>query len=187
MNIEDIKRYLEEGSNIRNSLDMNKIMNLGIELLKCFNNGNKLILFGNGGSAADAQHIAAEFVGKFEHERRSLPAMVLHGNTSTITAIGNDYSFDEIYARQISAFCNKGDTIIALSTSGNSVNILKGIDEANLKQANVFGITGQTGGKMIDLIYEDRLIRIPSKRTSYIQESTIAIGHIISKIIEDSL
>ena len=187
MNLDEVRTYLEEGSKIRISFDINKILNLGVEILKCFKNGNKIILFGNGGSAADAQHIAAEFVGRFEKERRSLPAMVLHGNTSSLTAIGNDYGFDEVYSRQIMAFAGKGDVIIALSTSGNSTNVLRGVSEAINKGCEIFGITGKEGGKLRELVPEFGLIRIPSSRTSYIQESTIAIGHIISKIVEDSL
>ena len=187
MNLEDVKAYLEEGSKIRISLDVDKILNLGAEILKCFKIGSKIILFGNGGSAADAQHIAAEFVGRFEKERRPLPAMVLHGNTSSLTAIGNDYGFDDVYSRQIIAFAEKGDVIIALSTSGNSKNVLRGIEVAVNKGCEVFGITGKEGGKLRELIPKNRLIMIPSSRTSYIQESTIAIGHINSKIVEDSL
>ena len=187
MDATQINQYLVEGSQIRSSLDVGKILNLGNELFRCFKNGNKLIIFGNGGSAADAQHIAAEFVGRFEKERMPLPALVLHGNTSSLTAIGNDYGFDQIYSRQIQAFATKGDIIIALSTSGNSVNVLRGIEEAVKKGCETFGITGRDGGKMKELIHGERLIMIPSNRTSYIQESTIAIGHIISKIVEDSV
>lgn len=187
MNLPEIKNYLEEGSTIRNSLNIEKILLLGNELSETFKKGNKLIIFGNGGSAADAQHIAAEFVGRFEKERMPLPAIVLHGNTSSLTAIGNDYGFELLYSRQIKAFAEKGDVIIALSTSGNSVNVLKGVEEAVNKGCEVFGITGKEGGKLKGLIPEHRLIMIPSSRTSYIQESTIAIGHIISKIVEDSM
>ena len=120
MDVQDIKNYLDEGSKIRNSLDVNKISYLGETLSKAFSCGEKLIIFGNGGSAADAQHIAAEFVGRFEKERKPLPAMILHGNSSSVTAIGNDYSYEQIFSRQIEAFANKGDIVIALSTSGNS-------------------------------------------------------------------
>ena len=107
MDIQQIRNYLEEGSRIRNSLDVERISYLGESLSKVFRNGNKLIIFGNGGSAADAQHIAAEFVGRFEKERKPLPAMILHGNSSSVTAIGNDYSYDNIFSRQIEAFGNE--------------------------------------------------------------------------------
>ena len=124
MDLQQIKNYLEEGSRVRNSLDIEKISFLGESLSSAFKNGNKLIIFGNGGSAADAQHIAAEFVGRFERERKPLPAMILHGNSSSVTAIGNDYSYDMIFSRQMEAFAKKGDIVIALSTSGNSINVI---------------------------------------------------------------
>ena len=187
MDLQQIKNYLEEGSRIRNSLNIEKISFLGESLSSAFKNGNKLIIFGNGGSAADAQHIAAEFVGRFEKERKPLPAMILHGNSSSVTAIGNDYSYDMVFSRQLEAFGKKGDIVIALSTSGNSVNVISAVKKAMEIGCVVFGITGSKGGKMKNIIEEKNLIRIDSDRTSFIQESTIAIGHIISKIVEDSL
>ena len=182
-----MKNYLEEGSRVRNSLDIQKISFLGESLSSAFKSGNKLIIFGNGGSAADAQHIAAEFVGRFERERKPLPAMILHGNSSSVTAIGNDYSYDMIFSRQLEAFGRKGDIIMALSTSGNSVNVISAVGKAKEIGCSVYGITGSKGGKMKSIIEEKNLIRIDSDRTSFIQESTIAIGHIISKIVEDFL
>ena len=187
MNDSDIRTYLEEGGRIRNSLDIEKIYNLGNELSRTFKNGNKLIIFGNGGSAADAQHIAAEFVGRFEKERKPLPAMILHGNSSSVTAIGNDYSYDHVFSRQIEAFAKKDDFIIALSTSGSSINVVEAILKGKELGCNVFGITGRKGGKMKDMVAEKNLIMINSDRTSYIQECTITIGHIISKIVEDNI
>ena len=187
MDLQQIKNYLEEGSRVRNSLDIEKISFLGESLSSAFKNGNKLIIFGNGGSAADAQHIAAEFVGRFEKERKPLPAMILHGNSSSVTAIGNDYSYDMVFSRQIEAFAKKEDIVIALSTSGNSVNVISAVKKAMEIGCVVFGITGSKGGKMKDIIEEKNLIRIDSDRTSFIQESTIAIGHIISKIVENNL
>ncbi len=187
MDLQQIKKYLEEGSRVRNSLDIEKISFLGESLSSAFKNGNKLIIFGNGGSAADAQHIAAEFVGRFEIERKPLPAMILHGNSSSVTAIGNDYSYDMVFSRQLEAFGKKGDMVIALSTSGNSVNVLSAVEKAKEIGCSVFGITGSKGGRMKDMIERKNLIRIDSDRTSFIQESTIAIGHIISKVVEDYL
>ena len=187
MDLQQIKNYLEEGSRIRNSLNIEKISFLGESLSSAFKNGNKLIIFGNGGSAADAQHIAAEFVGRFEKERKPLPAMILHGNSSSVTAIGNDYSYDMVFSRQLEAFGKKGDIVIALSTSGNSVNVISAVKKAMEIGCVVFGITGSKGGRMKDIIEEKNLIRIDSDRTSFIQESTIAIGHVISKIVEDSM
>ena len=113
--------------------------------------------------------------------------MILHGNSSSVTAIGNDYSYDMIFSRQLEAFGRKGDIIMALSTSGNSVNVISAVIKANEIGCSVFGITGSKGGKMKDIIEEKNLIRIDSDRTSFIQESTIAIGHIISKIVEDNI
>ncbi|MGP6207454.1 D-sedoheptulose-7-phosphate isomerase [Cuniculiplasma sp. SKW3] len=187
MDVEGIKKYLDEGSKIRNNLDTSKILNLGNCISETFKNGHKIIVFGNGGSAADAQHIAAEFVGRFEKERRPLPAMILHGNSSSITAIGNDYSYADTFSRQIEAFAQPGDLIIALSTSGNSVNVVKAVEKAKEMGCSLFAITGSGGGKLGELIDEGNIIKIPSNRTSYIQESTIAIGHIVSKIVEDNI
>ena len=187
MNTQQIKDYLEEGSRIRNSLDINKISFLGESMSIAFKGGNKLIIFGNGGSAADAQHIAAEFVGRFEKERKPLPAIILHGNSSAVTAIGNDYSYDNVFSRQMEAFAKKGDLVIALSTSGNSRNVVVAVEKANEVGCEVFGITGSKGGRMKELIKDSNLIMIGSDRTSFIQESTIAIGHLISKIVEDNI
>ena len=187
MNTQQIKDYLEEGSRIRNSLDIYKISFLGESMSIAFKGGNKLIIFGNGGSAADAQHIAAEFVGRFEKERKPLPAIILHGNSSAVTAIGNDYSYDNVFSRQMEAFAKKGDLVIALSTSGNSRNVVVAVEKANDVGCEVFGITGSRGGRMKELIKDSNLIMIGSDRTSFIQESTIAIGHLISKIVEDNI
>ena len=132
MDLQQIKNYLEEGSRIRNSLNIEKISFLGESLSSAFKNGNKLIIFGNGGSAADAQHIAAEFVGRFEKERKPLPAMILHGNSSSVTAIGNDYSYDMVFSRQMEAFGKKGDIVIALRTTGNSINVLLAVVKAKV-------------------------------------------------------
>jgi D-sedoheptulose 7-phosphate isomerase len=187
MDIGQIRNYLEEGSRIRNSLDVEKISFLGESLSVAFRNGNKLIIFGNGGSAADAQHIAAEFVGRFEKERKPLPAMILHGNSSSVTAISNDYSFDDLFSRQIDAFAKQGDIVIGLSTSGNSNNVVKALEKAKDLGCEIFGITGSKGGRMKELVKDSNLIMIGSDRTSLIQESTIAVGHIISKIVEDNM
>ena len=187
MNKEQVEKYLTDGSIIRNSMNVNKIYEFGIALLKSFHSGYKLIVIGNGGSAADAQHIAAEFVGRFEKERLPLPALALHSNTSSITAIGNDYGFDQIYSRQIKAFAKKGDFVLGLSTSGNSINVIKALEVSKEIGCDNYGITGISGGKMLELLGEDHIIKIESNRTSFIQECTIAIGHILSKIVEDMM
>ncbi|MDP8012287.1 MAG: D-sedoheptulose-7-phosphate isomerase [Thermoplasmata archaeon] len=187
MDIDKINEYLKEGCESRLNLDVNKIKNIGEEITNCIREGKKIILMGNGGSAADAQHIAAEFVGKFELERKPYPAIALHTNTSTVTAIGNDYGFEKVFERQIDAFANKGDVVIALSTSGNSLNVIRGIEKAKEKGCIIVGITGKKGGKMASLIDDKHLIKIGSERTPIIQEVTITVGHILSKIVEDNI
>jgi len=146
---------------------------------ECIRSGHKLILFGNGGSAADCQHIAAEFVGRFLKERKAVPALALTSNTSTLTAIGNDYGFDRVYERQIEAFAAPGDVAIAISTSGNSPNVLKGIAKSRELGLRVIGMTGISGGKMKDAC--DLLIAVPSAKTARVQEAHSLIGHIISE------
>jgi len=145
----------------------------------------KLLLCGNGGSAADAQHIAAELVGRFGQDRRSLPAIALNTNTSTLSSIGNDFSFDDIFARQIEGFMNKEDILIAISTSGNSSNIVKAVQAAKEKGGRVIGLTGEDGGQLKDQV--DLLLNIPSKQTPRIQESHILVGHILCDLVEQEL
>ena len=147
--------------------------------------GNKLLLFGNGGSAADAQHIAAEFIGRFERERRALPAIALTTDTSILTALTNDYSGEVIFARQVEALAQPGDLAIAYSTSGNSPNVLAGISAARAKGLRVIGLTGEGGGKMAELC--DLTLRVPSRRTSRIQEAHITISHAICEVVEADL
>ena len=144
--------------------------------------GGKLILFGNGGSAADAQHIAAELVGRYLRERRALPAVALTTNTSNLTAIANDYSYDEVFSRQVEALGNRGDVAIGISTSGNSKNIVRGITAAKMKSMTTIGITGGTGGELRDLT--DYCLCVPSSCTPRIQEAHIWLGHTLCEIIE---
>jgi D-sedoheptulose 7-phosphate isomerase len=151
-------------------------------IVSAFRNGNKVYFCGNGGSAADAQHLAAELSGRFYINRDALPAEALHCNTSYLTAVANDYDFDVIYARLIKGFVNKGDVLIGLSTSGNSKNILKAFEAAREKEAITIGFTGSTGGQLKDL--SDYLFNVPSKDTPRIQESHIMIGHIICQFVE---
>ena len=150
-----------------------------------FCDGNKVLFCGNGGSAADAQHLAAELSGRFYFDRNPLPSEALHVNTSYLTAVANDYSYDEIYARAIKGQGKKGDVLIGLSTSGNSPNIVKAFETANKLGVITIGITGESGGKMKDLA--DFLINVPSTDTPRIQESHILIGHIICELIENKL
>lgn len=145
-------------------------------------NGKKILFCGNGGSAADAQHLAAEFSGRFYSDRKALPAEALHCNTSYLTAVANDYSFDVVYSRLIDGIGQEGDVLIGLSTSGNSGNIINALNTARSKQMVTVGFTGITGGKMKDSC--DYLINIPSSDTPRIQESHIMVGHIICQLVE---
>ena len=152
---------------------------------QAFQNGNKVLFCGNGGSAADAQHLAAEFSGRFYTDRDPLPSEALHCNSSYMTAVANDYGYDVVYSRLVKAMGKPGDILIALSTSGNSVNILKALEQARqIGMINV-GLTGETGGKMKGIC--DHLINVPSKDTPRIQESHILIGHIICQLVESEL
>jgi D-sedoheptulose 7-phosphate isomerase len=150
-----------------------------------FKNGNKVLFCGNGGSAADAQHLAAEFSGRFYIDRDALPAEALHCNTSYMTAVANDYSYDMIYSRLIKGIGNKGDVLVGLSTSGNSTNIVKGFETAKEKGMITIGFTGESGGKM--KILSDYLLNVPSMDTPRIQESHILLGHIICQLVEEKL
>ena len=152
-------------------------------IVNAFRNGKRVYFCGNGGSAADAQHLAAEFSGRFYADRKALPAEALHCNTSYLTAVANDYGFDEIYSRLIDGIGEQGDVIVGLSTSGNSPNILKAIKTAKKKVMITIGFTGKSGGEMRTLC--DHLINIPSTDTPRIQESHIMVGHIICQLVEE--
>ncbi|MDY0104547.1 MAG: D-sedoheptulose 7-phosphate isomerase [Lentimicrobium sp.] len=154
-------------------------------VVDAFRNNHRVLFCGNGGSAADAQHLAAEFSGRFYYDRPPLDAEALHVNTSYLTAVGNDYSFDEIYARLVKAKGSKGDVLVALSTSGNSQNILNAIETAHENGLFTIGLTGETGGKMASLC--DIIIKVPSKDTPRIQEAHITIGHIICELVEAAI
>lgn len=148
-------------------------------------NGGKLLLMGNGGSAADAQHIAAELVGRFKKERKALPAIALTSNTSTLTALGNDYDYNIIFARQVEAFARKGDVVVGITTSGNSENVVRALKLANEMGAATVGFLGNQGGKAKDVA--NVAIVVPSNDTARIQEVHITIGHIICEILEQEL
>lgn len=151
-------------------------------LIKAYQAGRKIFLFGNGGSAADAQHIAAELVGKYYLDRKPLPAAALTVNTSSLTAIANDYAFDQIFARQIEAMGNAGDIAIGISTSGNSPNIIEGVRTAKRCGMITVGLTGADGGRLKGEV--DYCICVPSKDTPRIQEAHILIGHIWCELVE---
>lgn len=145
--------------------------------------GGKILFMGNGGSAADAQHLAAEFVGRFEKERRGLPAIALTTDTSLLTAVGNDYGFDMIFSRQIEALARPGDVVVGISTSGNSPNVVKALAIAKEMGAVTVGLTGAKGGKMDGLC--DLCIKVPSEKTARIQEAHILIGHIVCALVDE--
>ena len=148
-----------------------------------FKNGKRVYFCGNGGSAADAQHLAAEFSGRFYINRKALPADALHCNTSYLTAVANDYSFDDIYARLIEGIGHEGDILVGLSTSGNSTNIVKAFETARSQKMITIAFTGITGGQMKAV--SDHLINIPASDTPRIQESHILVGHIICQLVEE--
>ncbi len=155
------------------------------QIADAFRNGNKVLLCGNGGSAADAQHLAAEFTGRFYKDREPLPAEALHTNTSFLTAVANDYSYDEIYERAIKAHGKKGDVLIAISTSGNSKNCVLAMKEAMKREMLVIAFTGQGGGTMKENCH--LLFNMPSTDTPRIQESHILVGHTICELVEEQL
>lgn len=150
-----------------------------------FREGRKVLLFGNGGSATDAAHIAAEFVGRYHRERAPLPAIALATDVATITCIANDYGYDELFARQILAHGQKGDIAIAISTSGNSSNVLKGVEAARAIGLTTIAWTGGTGGKLAGMV--EYAFVVPSKVTARIQESHITLGHVLCELIEEQL
>jgi D-sedoheptulose 7-phosphate isomerase len=151
-------------------------------IVRSFKSGNRVYFAGNGGSAADAQHLAAEFSGRFYTDRLALPAEALHCNTSYLTAVANDYSYDEVYARLIRGIAHPGDVLVGLSTSGNSGNIVKAFEVAREKKVITVGFTGENGGKMKSLC--DFLFNVPSTDTPRIQESHILLGHIVCELVE---
>lgn len=153
--------------------------------VRCFKNDGKLLFCGNGGSAADAQHIAAEFTGRFYKDREPLYAEALHVNSSYLTAVANDYSYDKVYSRMVKAMGRKGDMLFAISTSGNSGNIVEAVQTAKERGMIVVGMTGSKGGKMKDLC--DYLLNMPSDITPRIQECHILVGHIICELVEQRM
>lgn len=162
-----------------------KILDVAQLMIRAFHEGRKVLLFGNGGSATDASHLAAEFVGRYRRDRTPLPAIALTTDMATLTCIANDYDFHEIFARQIEAHGRKGDVAIAISTSGNSLNVLQGAEAAQARGLITIGWTGATGGKLIDLV--DYGFRVPSTVTARIQECHLTMGHVLCELIEERL
>jgi D-sedoheptulose 7-phosphate isomerase len=162
-----------------------RIVQMAQLIARAFRDGHKVLLFGNGGSATDASHIAAEFVGRYHRERAPLPAIALGTDMAAITCIANDYDYAEIFARQVTAHGQKGDITIAISTSGNSPNVLKGVDAARGRGLSTVGWTGGTGGKLAGLVEYPFIV--PSTVTARIQESHITLGHVLCELIEETL
>jgi D-sedoheptulose 7-phosphate isomerase len=154
-------------------------------IARALREGRKVLLFGNGGSATDASHLAAEFVGRYHKDRRPLPAIALGSDPAAVTCIANDYGYDELFARQIRAHGQKGDIAIAISTSGNSPNVLKGVEAAKACGLTTIGWTGHKGGKLAGLV--DHAFVVPSTVTARIQESHITLGHVLCELIESEL
>ncbi|WP_299545921.1 D-sedoheptulose 7-phosphate isomerase [uncultured Helicobacter sp.] len=161
------------------------IKEIALKIVQAYKNGSKTLIAGNGGSAADAQHIAGEFVSRFYFDREGIPSIALTTDTSILTAIGNDYGYDKLFARQVQAQGVAGDVFIGISTSGNSVNIIEALKVCKDKGIVSIGLTGQNGGKMADLC--DYCIKIPSTCTPRIQESHIVVGHTLCAIVEEEL
>lgn len=185
-----IKKLIKASIDTKQALLENESLVLTIDsivkmVVPAFNNGQRVHFCGNGGSAADAQHLAAEFSGRFYKNRRALPSEALHCNTSYLTAVANDYSYDVIYSRLVDGIMEKGDVLIGLSTSGNSKNIVKAFETARAKGIITVGFTGEDGGAMREL--SDYLINIPSTVTPRIQEAHILVGHIICELVEAAI
>jgi len=181
---DQIKKIITESSGlILNSVSLSEKIEESInEIIKCFKRGNKIIIFGNGGSAADAQHIVAEFIGRFQKERKSLPAISLTTDSSIITSLANDYSYDIVFSRQCESLVSKGDIVMGISTSGKSKNVEKGIKTAKKKGAITIGLLGGDGGTIKNTV--DISIVVPSTNTARIQEVHRVIYHIICDVVE---
>ena len=162
-----------------------QILDVAQVIIRAFHDGRKVLLFGNGGSATDASHIAAEFVGRYRRDRMALPAMALATDMAALTCIANDYEYADIFSRQIEAHGRKGDVAIAISTSGNSPNVLRGSQVAQDQGLATIGWTGQTGGQLMDVV--DYCFQVPSTSTARIQECHITLGHVLCEIIEERL
>ncbi len=181
-----IEEYLKRGAILRETSTSltGDIERASDAISKSFRAGGRLYAFGNGGSAADAQHIVAEFTGRFRVDRDPLPAEALTTNSSAVTAIANDYAFEEVFARQVKALARHGDVVIGISTSGGSKNVLKGLEAARKSHAKTIGLCGQKGQMRL---YSDILLSVPSDETSLIQEMHISIGHLLCLLVEEEL
>ncbi len=185
---EDIERIFRESIRVKEETlkaNSDKIIQAVESIRGLLSRNGKILFFGNGGSAADSQHIAAEFIGRFKKERRSLPAIALTTDSSILTALGNDYGFDVIFARQIEGLGNRGDMAFGISTSGNSRNVIEGINQAKKMGLQTISLTGCGGGKLAPLT--DISIIVPSTETARIQESHLCIAHTICELVEEKI
>jgi D-sedoheptulose 7-phosphate isomerase len=183
-----IERSMRDGADLRLRVVEecgSQIVQAAQAIINCLQAGGKLLFFGNGGSAADAQHLAAEFVGRFVMERRGLPAIALTTDSSILTSIGNDYGYENVFARQIEALARPGDVAIGISTSGNSPNVLAGLNKAKEFGASTIGLSGRDGGSLANIV--DFAIVVRSQQTARVQECHIAIGHILCELVETEL
>lgn len=188
MNIDAVIQAFETSADVKNEFirtHAERVVEVGQLLIRAFREGRKVLLFGNGGSATDASHLAAEFVGRYRRDRDPLPALALACDMAAITCIANDYDFTDIFSRQIQAHGRKGDVAIAISTSGNSLNVIRGVEAATASGLVTVGWTGATGGKVGDLV--DYCFRVPSSVTARIQECHITLGHVLCEFIEERL
>ncbi|MGH7831386.1 MAG: D-sedoheptulose-7-phosphate isomerase [Candidatus Binatia bacterium] len=186
---DDIVKAFEESVQAKKSFlkdNLNTLLTVIDAIAQAFLRGNKFLIFGNGGSAADAQHIAAEFVNRFRIERPPLPALALTTDTSVLTSIANDYDYTEVFAKQVKALGKEGDVALAISTSGNAANVLQAIDACKKLRIATVGLTGGDGGKMVGRV--DYLLRVSEgKNTARIQETHILIGHVICEMVDRKL
>ena len=185
-----IRQILSESVKVKNKiLDdpslLDQIRKISLIIIEAYRRKNKVILFGNGGSAADAQHVAGELVNKLQLEREALPAMALTTDSSVLTSIANDYDYSRVFARQVEVWAKEGDVVIGISTSGSSANVIEGVKVAKEKGAKTIGFTGRGGGKLAKLV--DLVVSVPSDETPRIQESHITIFHIICYLVEREL
>ena len=183
-----VERLLKEALDVKLALiqtQIEVIEEMAAVLLKAVKVGHTIYFIGNGGSAADAQHLEAELLGRFLRERAPIPARALTTNTSLLSAIGNDYGFEEVFVRQARACLKPGDVLVALTTSGNSPNILKAVEYARTQKVKVLGFTGESGGKLAPLA--DVCLRVPSSKTYQIQECHITVGHLLCALVEESV
>jgi D-sedoheptulose 7-phosphate isomerase len=183
--LEQIREQLRESCRVKQSFSddlLARIELFAVRAAEALAAGRKLVLFGNGGSAADAQHLAAELVVRLQHDRPGLPALALTTNTSILTAVSNDYGFEQVFSRQVESLVEQGDVLVAISTSGASQNVVRGVEAGARRGAFRVALTGETGGALADQV--DLLVNVPSRDAQRIQEAHITIGHIVCSLIE---